>query len=187
MTTAEQPAESPAPVPRLPFPLQDGERILQLCRRHWWFLWPRSIMLALAGLLPVGLLAWALSAAGALDEAGIFFWAPAAVWLAYWALRLLLNWYRYHNDIWVVTNQRLIDSFKSHPFNLRISSADLVNVQDMSVVKNGIFPTLLNFGDVICETASAETVSFRITGVPHPEALQLLIDRERDRERMRRE
>ena len=189
MNAAQPSAGQPAPhedYGRLPFPFQDGEQIIQLVRRHWWFLWPRSVMLVAFAVLPVALLAWVFSAAGVLDDLGVFFWLAALVWLAYWGLRLFLNWYRYQHDIWVVTNQRLIDSYKAHPFNLRVSTADLVNVQDMSVVKNGIFPTLLNFGDVICETASAETVAFRITGVPRPEALQLLIDRERDRERMRR-
>ncbi len=180
--SAAQPATPPA---HLPFPLQEGEQVLALCRRHWWFLWPQSILLTLVGVVPVALVAWAFSEIGILDDLGIFFWIGAALWLGYWAIRLFFNWYRYRHDIWVVTNQRLIDSFKAHPFNLRISTADLVNVQDMSVVKNGILATLLNFGDVICETASAESVSFRITGIPHPESLQLLIDRERDRERMR--
>ena len=160
--------------------------MLLLCRRHWWFLWPRSIIKALFAIIPVAGLAWLLSAIGILDDLGIFFWIVAALWLVNWAVRLFLNWYRYRNDIWVVSNQRLIDSYKAHPFSLRVSTADLVNVQDMSVLKSGIVPTLLNFGNVVCETAGAGTTDFLIAGVPRPESIQLLIDRERDRERMRR-
>jgi hypothetical protein len=174
-------------LPRLPFPLQGGEQVLLLCRRHWWFLWPRSIIMVLFAIIPVAGVAWLLSAIGILEDLGIFFWIAAALWLLYWAVRLFLNWYRYHNDIWVVSNQRLIDSYKAHPFSLRVATADLVNLQDMSVVKNGIVATMLNFGDVICETAGSDRVAFTIAGVPHPESIQLLIDRERDRERMRRE
>jgi hypothetical protein len=85
----------------------------------------------------------------------------------------------------VVTNQRIVDCFKKHPLNLRVSTADLVNVQDMSVVKSGITPTLLNYGTVVLETAGADRVAFLIAGVPRPESIQLLIDRERDRERAR--
>jgi hypothetical protein len=53
----------------------------------------------------------------------------------------------------------------------------------MSVVKSGITPTLLNYGTVVLETAGADRVAFLISGVPRPESIQLLIDRERDRER----
>ncbi len=180
-------AQPPTGPVRLPFPLQDGEKILALFRRHWWFLWPKAIILTLFAIVPLVAVAWLLDQIGVLDELGIFFWIAAALWLAYWAIRIFMNWYRYHHDIWVVSNQRIIDSFKAHPFSLRVSTADLVNIQDMSIVKSGIVASLLNFGDVLCETASADVGDFRITGVPHPESAQLLIDKERDRERMRRE
>ena len=179
-------AEPPAAAPRLPFPLQEQERVLALIRRHWWFLWPQTIILALIAVVPVIVVAWLLSAIGVLDDLGIFFWIATAVWLLYWGVRLFFNWYRYRHDIWVVTDQRIVDSYKAHPFSLRVATADLVNVQDMAVVKSGILPSLLNFGNVVCETAGAGTTDFLISGVPHPESIQLLIDRERDRERTRR-
>ena len=176
--------EAPATLPKLPFPLQDGEQIIRLCRRHWWFLWPRTVLWVVFAVAPVVLLAWLFSVIDILDDLGIFFWAVAAIWLVYWAVRLLFNWYRYRNDIWVVTNQRIVDSFKPHPFSLRVATADLVNVQDMSIEKDGIIPSILGFGDVVCQTAGTGQ-QFRITGVPDPEAVQLLVDKERDRERMR--
>ncbi len=178
--SAAQPAARPV---RLPFPLQEKERVLALYRRHWWFLWPKAVVMAVFALAVVAAAAWLLSQAGVLDDLGIYFWAVALLWLAYWALRILMDWYRYHHDIWVVTDQRIVDSFKAHPFSLRVNTADLVNIQDMAVVKSGILPTILGYGDVVCETAGTDHVSFRISGVPHPEAIQLLIDRERDRER----
>jgi|FLYL01.1.fsa_nt_gi hypothetical protein len=169
----------------LPFPLQEGERIIALFRRHWWFLWPRTILLALVALVPAVAATLLLDLAGVLDDLGVWYWLLLAAWLLYWALQLFLNWYRYRHDIWVVTNQRVIDSYKPHPFSLRVSTADLVNVQDMSVVKQGLTPTLLNYGTIVCETAGSAPQDFLISGVPRPEQVQLLIDRERDRERRR--
>jgi hypothetical protein len=99
-------------------------------------------------------------------------------------VRLILNWYRYANDIWVVTNQRVVDSFKPHPFSHRLATADLVNIQDITVEKIGFIPTVCGFGDVVCETAGSQQ-QFRIIGIPHPAEIQLLIDKERDRERTR--
>lgn len=176
---------APSANPTLPFPLQDGENVIQLRRRHWWFLWPQTFLFVISAVLPVAFVAVLIDLAGLLDDLGIWFWLAALLWAAYWAIRGLLNWYRYHHDIWVVTNQRLIDSFKAHPLNLRVATADLVNVQDISVSKNGLLATVLNFGNVDCETAGTEERDFVITGIPHPEELQLLIDKERDRERAR--
>ena len=180
--TATPPVERP---PRLPFPLQDGEIVLNLCRRHWLYLWPRTTFMALLALAPVIVVAVLLSKADALDGTiGKVFWIAAAVYLLYWIVRILLSWYRYHNDIWVVTNQRIIDSTKTTPFNLKISTADLVNIQDMSVERDGIVRTVFDYGDIVCQTA-AEVQEFRLAGIPHPREVQALVDRERDRERLR--
>jgi hypothetical protein len=170
---------------KLPFPIQDDENVLRLCRRHWWFLWPRTILWVLFAIVPVVVLSWVWDVAGILGDLGVFWWGIAVLWIVFWALRLLLNWYRYHHDIWVVTSQRIIDSHKNHPFDFRVSTADLVNVQDISVDKSGLTPTLLNYGSVVCETAGSGTSDFIIAGIPHPEDVQSLIDKERDRERSR--
>jgi hypothetical protein len=111
-------------------------------------------------------------------------WALLLLHAAYRSLKAFLAWYRYRHDIWVITNQRLIDSYKRHPFDLKIASADLVNVQDMSVERKGVLRTMLNYGDIVCQTAS-EMQGFRLAGIPDPRAVQALVDRERDRERLR--
>lgn len=168
--------------PRLPFPLQDGERVIELCHRHWWFLWPRTILWTLIAIVPVIVVAWVFSAADWLDASSPVFWIPVLIWLSFWAFRLLLNWYQYSRDIWVITNQRIVDSVQPTPFRQRLATADLINIQDMTVERSGIIPSLFNFGDVVCATASGRG-DFRIAGVPRPQEVQLLVDRERDRER----
>ncbi len=170
---------------KLPFPLQDGERIIEICRRHWLYLWPMLAGQVLAGLIPVFFFTWLLDAVGVLHGTGSrIFLIIAVLYLVYWAVRLVLTWYRFRNDIWVITNQRLIDSYRRHPFDMSISTADLVNVQDMSVERTGVLKTMLDFGDIICQTASIDQ-DFKITGVPNPRETQALVDRERDRERSR--
>jgi hypothetical protein len=167
------------------FPLQQNEQVIEVCRKHWWYLWPRAAWYAVLALAPVIIIAVIVSKIAGLDgTVGGVFWIIALVYLVYWAVRIFLNWYRYHNDIWVITNQRLIDSTKTTPFRMKMSSADLVNVQDMTVERNGIFATMFHFGDVVCQTA-AEVGEFRMVGVPHPQEIQLLVDKERDRERLR--
>src|SRR5213593_4258198 len=98
-------AEPPAGTPNLPFPVQDNEQVIVLCRKHWWFLWPRTVLWTLFAIIPLAVSIWILSMLDILDDVGIFFLIVAVLYLIYWAARLLLNWYRYHNVIWVVTNQ----------------------------------------------------------------------------------
>jgi len=156
-----------------------------ICRRHWLFLWPRIAMMAVAALVPVIVVGVALDLSDAYGRrTAQVYWIVSFVYLAYWAVRIFLNWYRYNNDIWVITNQRIIDSAKTNPFSLKMSTADLINIQDMTLERSGILRTLFNFGDVICQTA-ADVQEFSVRGIARPQDVQLLVDRERDRERMR--
>jgi hypothetical protein len=176
----------PPPQPKVPFPLQQGEQVIRLVRRHWWFLWPYTVWLFIVALAPVAVAYWFFDLIGIADDLDLFFWIPALLWIGYWLFRAAFNWYRYQNDIWVVTNQRLIDVFRTNPFNKRVTTADLVNIQDMRVERHGITATVLGYSDLLCSTAGTEGGTFNISGVPNAEELQLLIDKERDRERMRR-
>jgi len=184
---AAPPARAAAGQERVPFPLQAQERILQISRRHWFFLWPRSIMLLIYALAPPIIIGVVLDWIGAYEDVvAQVFWIAAALWILFWGIQVFLNWYRYHNDMWVITNQRIVDVYRKHPPHKRIASADLVNIQDMTVERHGLFATALGFGDVVCQTAGAQG-TFVLSGIPKPDEVQLLVDRERDRERMRRE
>jgi hypothetical protein len=167
---------------RVPFPLQQSEEILTVCRRHWIHLWPRTVLYVLFALVPLVVIALILGQINRYDDVQVFFWLVSAAWGLFWLLRIYLNWYQYHNDIWVITNQRIVDSIKKHPFSHRLSTADLVNVQDMTVERKGVLQTMLNYGDIVCETAS-DGGEFVLAGIPRPQDVQLLVDRERDRER----
>lgn len=185
MTTDPAAAAAPKKDGALHFPLQENERVLKICRRHWFYLWPRTVFYVLAALVPI--IAVGVAIAKWFDYSGMtakVFWIAALVYLLYWLVRIFLNWYRYSNDIWVITNQRIVDSTKTTPITLKISTADLINVQDMTVERDGLFRTMFNYGDVICQTA-AEQQEFRMTGIPRPQEVQLLVDKERDRERLR--
>jgi len=168
---------------KLPFPLQQSEKVLLICRRHWLYLWPRLIAHAVAALLPVIALFLVLRWADALD--GI---APkiaaivSAVWLAIWAVKAFFVKYRYDNDLWTITDQRIIDSYRSSPFSLKMTTADLIDIVDTAMERSGILATFLNFGDIRCETAG-ERQDISLPAVPHPSEVHALIDKERDRER----
>lgn len=163
-----------------PVTLQDRETVILATRRHWLFLWPRTLGMLLAGLVPAAaLVAGVAVVTGLGGMAGLVAGVVAAAWLLFWLARAYFNWYRYHNDIWVVTNQRLIDSLKRHWFHHDLASTDLVDVEDISVERRGIFATALNFGDVRCQTAGVQA-NFILAGVPRPTEVLSTIDASRD-------
>jgi hypothetical protein len=181
---SESTIQAPASQPKLPFDLQDGETIIQLCRRHWVYLWPAIGLQALFAIVPLIVGAFLIDLVGLDGTPEQVVWGLLVLHALYRVVRAFLFWYRYNNDIWVITNQRLIDSFRKNPFSLAISSADLVNVQDISVNRTGVLRTTLDYGDIVCQTAGA-VQAFRLIGIPNPRAVQVLVDKERDRERTR--
>jgi hypothetical protein len=144
-------------------------------------LYPRTLWYLVLAFVPTGALFAVLSTLDVLDEsivqtvAGI----ASALWIVFWVARGLLNWYQYQHDIWVVTDQRIVDSHRRHPLNLEISSADLVDIVDTNIRRSGIFNTALNYGDVRCQTAGSST-NFVLGDIPRPGEKQMLIDRLRD-------
>jgi len=168
---------------KLPFPLQETEKVLVVCRRHWIYLYPRLVLQLLIAVLPVLALFLVLRWADALDGlATKVAVVVSVVWLATWAVKIFFLKYRYDNDLWTITDQRIVDSFRSNPFSLKITSADLVDIVDTAMNRSGLLPTMLNYGDIRCETAG-ERQDISLPAVPRPQEVHALIDRERDRER----
>ena len=166
-----------------PFELQEGEEIVRIVRRHWLHFYPRILALLLVWLAPIiALWAVVLTRFELSSQVRIGLIIISALWFLFWGIRLYFTAYRYNNDMWTITDQRLIDSVRVNPFSLRMESADLINVQDISINRTGIIRTLFNYGDVECETA-AETGKFTLEAVPRPGDVQLLIDRLRDAQR----
>ncbi len=168
----------------LPFPMQEGEVELTRARRHWLYLYPRLFWGALWGTVPVAALwYYALPRFNTFESnIRLAIIAGSGLWLLYWLVKLYFLKYRYDNDIWLVTNQRLVDSVKNHWFHLQLSSASLADIQDTTVARSGFLNTLFNFGDIELQTAGAAT-RFTLRGIPKPTELQALIDRARNEAR----
>ena len=160
----------------LPVQLQSGEEVIQVIRRH-----PASLLgrLALiAAVVIITLIIWLNRGQGtvsSLINIAFFLVLIGGLLIGFMA------WYRYRNDLWVITSQRLIDVTRSTPFNQQITTASLTNVQDISIRRKGVFNTMLNFGDVICQTASAAGKTFSLIGVAKPEQVLDAIDNARSK------
>lgn len=163
----------------LPITLQQGEELVVVKKRH-------PVYVILKGILAViiaGLLIWGISwvSGNVASASGIWPWLYVVVILGA-AGYIGFLFYRYSHDLWIVTNQRLVDALRTTPFNQSLSSTDLVNVQDINVRKRGIMATTFNFGDVVCQTASTMG-EFTFTGVGDPTGMMEMLDRLRDEAR----
>ncbi len=174
-------AEVPPPAEqKLPFELQGEERVVLFCRRHWLYFYTKLASVVLALLLPtivlLGLVHFTAGLGGTVGKVALII---AAAWVVFWAIRGYFTWYRYQNDVWVVTNQRIIDSTKYNWIKQRMASADLVDVEDINVVREGLFATMFNYGDLRVQTAG-EVANFVLAGIPAPSKVLAVVDSSRD-------
>jgi hypothetical protein len=165
---------------KLPFDLQSDEQLLQFTRRHWAFLAWALTKMVLALIVPIVALIVIANLTFGLDgRGGQVVALICAVWALTWLVKIYFAWYRYNHDVWVVTNQRIVDSIKNHWFHHKMASADLDDVADISVKKHGLFPTMFNYGDLLLQTAG-EKPNFVLSGIPAPSAVLALVDAQRD-------
>lgn len=164
-----------------PVELQPGEEIIHLSRRHWIVLYPWLAVDALLGLVGLALAIWIATRvdAGAVRTVVL---ALGVFWALAMGVRGYFRWYRYHNDLWVVTNQRLIDSLRRHWFHRQVASADLVDIEDVSMERSGVLQTMLDFGDLQVQTAG-ELANFLLGNIHHPADVLTVVDRARDEAR----
>lgn len=88
-----------------------------------------------------------------------------------YAFERFVVWYF---NIYIVTNERVIDiDFFSLLFK-RVSEAKLENIQDLTGASSGVIQSLFNYGDVLIQTA-AEVTEIEFEKVPYPEVVTKLI------------
>lgn len=160
----------------LPVNLQEGEHVIMRVHRHFIFLLANLVSVIVLGVIPTIILLAVAAAAGPILVILAVLWGIVTLIAGYFV------WYRYQYDEWIITNQRLIDSVKKHWFHQHLISTDLINIEDMSVSKEGIMQTLFNYGDLRCETAGHEA-NFVLKGIPNPSGVLDTVDAARDEAR----
>lgn len=83
-----------------------------------------------------------------------------------WIMAFII-WADYYLDIWIITNQRLLDIEQIGFFNRIVSELDLKRIQDITSHVHGLLPTIFGFGSIEIQTA-AEKNKFKIKSIPHP-------------------
>jgi hypothetical protein len=161
-----------------PVELQPGEEVVLLSRRHWIVLYPWLAFDALVAVVPLAVAIWLATKVDA-GTVRLAILGLAVVWALVVAVRGYFRWYRYHHDVWLITNQRLIDSLRRNWFHHQVASADLVDIEDVSMQRDGVLQTMLNFGDLRVQTAG-EQENFVLGNIHNPANVLTIVDRARD-------
>lgn len=123
---------------------------------------PLALVLMLRNLFPSLLdIIWVWPLLLVLASAYLFF-----VWLLFFFSLL-----DYFLDVWVITDNRIINIRQDGFFSRSISEVRLDKVQDISSQTHGFVETLLGFGNVIVQTASEKNALF-FEEVSHPEKIR---------------
>ncbi len=84
-----------------------------------------------------------------------------------YALAKFMGWFF---NIYIVTNERVVDVDFSNIFYRRISTARLEEIQDVNVTSAGAIETFFGYGQITIQTA-AEIPEFEFEAVPHPDVV----------------
>ncbi|MFB6182002.1 MAG: PH domain-containing protein [Candidatus Magasanikbacteria bacterium] len=69
-------------------------------------------------------------------------------------LFLYTKFVEFYLDVWIVTDQKIVDIVQAHLFSRNISELDLDRIQDVTTQVSGILPTIFDYGNVSVQTAS---------------------------------
>jgi len=99
--------------------------------------------------------------------------AVALLSLLLWSF-LFVVFIDYYLDVWIVTNERIVNIEQKGLFRREISELRLENVQDLTTEITGVIPTFFDFGDLYVQTAGKRE-RFQFKNIPHPERVRDVI------------
>lgn len=147
----------------------ENEEVLRVIHRHWFDILTHFFaILTLSILLVAGLFAFPLlfpDIVGA-KNARLFLFVENTFFILLWLFGFLL-WIDYYFDVWIITSERIINIEQKGLFVRHISELGFSRIQDVTAEVEGILPTVLNYGDVLVQTAGEET-RFTFRQVPDP-------------------
>src|SRR3989338_8454194 len=143
------------------FHLKPEEKIILSLHRHWLTIAGKMTVIAVMLLIAVIILTAAISY---LPEYLILATFLLAVYILIVLLIAFIFWVDFYLDMWIITDERVIDIEQSGLFRREISEFMLDKVQDITVEIPDILATALKYGNINIQTAGEK--SFTIKQIP---------------------
>lgn len=153
-----------------PIPGHEGDKIVIATRRHLASTFAIMFIVFLMLILPMALLiALKITNPGVISGFFINFLVVfGSIYYLVIVTFAFVSWINYYYDIFVVTQNEIIDIDQNGLFDRHITEISLLRVQDVAAQIKGFFPTIFNYGNVIAESAGENTKTYIIDNIPNP-------------------
>jgi uncharacterized membrane protein YdbT with pleckstrin-like domain len=148
---------------------EETEKVILFLRQHFivnlpWILVTIVLVIAPTVIFPILIRALSLNMAFPVSYyvVGTMFWYLATFGFA---LSSFIGWFF---NIYIVTNERIVDIDFFYLLYKKFSQAELTKIQDINYTSGGVLAAMFNFGNVVVETAGeAPNIDFEL--IPFPE------------------
>lgn len=134
---------------------RSDEAVVLLLRRHWIVFVFRFIPFLF---LLIGLIIFHIAGKEIFNffifnvDKNIFYLLESFLWIFYW-LALFIVWINFYLDVWIVTDNRVVNIEQLSLFSRHISELKHSKIQDVTSEVQGLIPTLFGYGNVYIQTA----------------------------------
>lgn len=152
-----------------------NEKVELLLRRHWIFFGRHGliIFLLILVLFIFFILGPRFLPLFKQSYLSLTLWLGSFYLLFIW-LYFFLAWLDYYLDVWIITNQRIIDIKQKGLFKREIFECQLSQIRTVTIKVKGIFPTFINYGQVHLQIAGSDQ-EFVLKQMPQPARVKDLI------------
>ena len=155
----------------------ENEKIIKVIRRDIFILFKKVLLFACLIIFPflffyLMLIKYPAFLVGELSYPLIVL-SSSAYYIFVW-LFFFFSFIDYYLDVWIITNERIIDIRQQGFFSRVISEQRLFRVQDVTSEVHGFFTTIFKYGDVYIQTAGSKQ-RFFFQEVPSPEEIRNII------------
>ncbi len=153
-----------------------GETILMVIHRHWFNILSKFfVIFILLALLFSSFFSNFFIPPALLSDSGtsLLSFFQNSFFIFIW-LFFFITWIDYYFDVWIVTNERIVNINQRGLFSREVSELEMEKIQDITVEVLGIIPTFFNYGNLYIQTAG-ETERFIFARVPNPYTIKDLI------------
>jgi hypothetical protein len=158
--------------------IRENERVIRVIHRHWFDLASHLFgVAALSVALFLGLFLFPILFPDAFSGEGarIAFFIESTFFLLLFVYAFLV-WIDIWFDSWIITNERIVNMEQKGLFVRHVSQGSFSKVQDATSETEGIFQSVLNYGEVYVQSAG-ETPRFVFRNIPDPIGTKALIMR----------
>jgi hypothetical protein len=154
------------------FPTQEsGERVFLLIRRHW-MVFSTMFAVIIVLIIPIFVLMfyWWYNSEVFSGPLGNFVIVFGGIYSLAVLCLALFGFVNYYLDVFIVTNERIVDIKQNGFFKREIAELHLHQVQDVEAKVEGVLQTMFHYGNIFIQTAG-ERENFVFEDVPHPYTL----------------